>query len=148
MNLDHAHIRAFLDGGTAPMAITSNALAQMLGGQFLEADGKAGTVTLAFEPGPQFQQGAGLLQGGIVAAMLDFGMAFALMTRLADGANFGTASMTVNYLKPAPAGRWIVRGRVTRLGARIAFAEAEMQGEGKSDLTATASSVLPLAPKI
>src|SRR5262245_37136112 len=125
MNTDQTLVAKFLNGDRAPAAIDSNPLAKLLGGLLVEADA-AGTVTLSFEPPATFTQGAGVLQGGTVATLLDFGLAFSLLAALPAEKTFGTASLNVNLMKPAAPGKYLVRGKVDRLGSLVAFGSAEL----------------------
>jgi uncharacterized protein (TIGR00369 family) len=146
MNPDRMLALQFLASDRKPLEIASNPLAQELGGCLLELDESAGACTLSFQAPERFAQGAGVLQGGIVAAMLDFGMAFAAFHMVTADRSFATASMTLNLLKSAPPGRYLVRGRVVRLGARMIFTEATLHKSEADDLIATASGVMPLSP--
>jgi uncharacterized protein (TIGR00369 family) len=147
VNPDRALVLEFLAAGRQPLALASNPLAADLGGTLLELDPARGTALLAFEPTARFVQGAGVLQGGIIGAMLDFAMAFAAHARLAGGPehlHFATATLTVNLLRPAAPGRQLARARIVREGRRVLFADSELAAEDGRVL-ATASSVLPLA---
>ena len=141
----HPILDAFLKAG-APLTMTGP-LAEALKGQILQMDPEAGTALLAFDPGEQVLQTAGVIQGGIVAAMLDFAMALAAFSRLAPGKSFGTVSLTTNFLKPALPGRHLARGRLDRMGARMIFASGALSKEGSESLTATATAVMAITPR-
>ncbi len=143
-NPDYALIREFLARGGPPRPFDSNPLARELGAQLLRADAVGGTVDLAFEPGPRFLQGNGCVQGGIVAAMLDFALAFAVLARLEPGYTHATASFSVNLLLPARVGRYRAHGRIERMGKRLAFASASLVREGTGETVATATGVMAL----
>ena len=147
MNPDRALVLEFLGGARAPRAISSNPLAGDLSGALLELDGARGEALLAFEPPTRFLQGAGVIQGGISATMLDFAMAFAGHARLAaDGSALGlaTAALSVQLLRPAPPARYHARGRILRTGARLMFAEAALSAATDQRMVATASAVMAL----
>ena len=85
-NPDAELLRALMSGAVAaPAAVTSNRLAAALGARLLAADAAARSVRLSFVPGEEFLQGAGVVQGGAVSAMLDFAMAWACFTVLPAG---------------------------------------------------------------
>jgi uncharacterized protein (TIGR00369 family) len=85
-----------------------------------------GSSELRFKVRPEFTIPGGVLQGGIIAAMLDMAMATA-----AHG-YISTASLHCEILRPVEAKVVIVSARITRKGRRIVFAEAEMRdAEGK-----------------
>jgi uncharacterized protein (TIGR00369 family) len=137
----HPIIAGFFESGPGPLT-RAGSLAIELKGALLDVDLKAGTAAAAFEPGDQFLQGAGVIQGGVITAMLDYAMAFACFTRLQPGKSFGSVSLTTNFMKPALPGRYIATGKVERAGARMMFASAELRIEGADALVATATSVL------
>jgi len=143
VNTDRADVGRFLQGDRSPTPITGNPLARDLGGQILELDASAGRAVLAFTPGPQFLQGGQVIQGGIVAAMLDFAMAYATHARLTEERAFATATLTVNFMSAAISQRYLARGEVRRLGRRLVHAQSELVApDGR--LIASASSVMSL----
>lgn len=146
MNKDHRLVRGFLAGDRVPVPIDTNPLAIDLGARIESLDEVSGSARLSFAPGERFLQGGGVIQGGIVAAMLDFGLAFALFARLPEDRMGSTASLTVDLLKPVRPGHHQVRARLTRLGGRLAFANAELGPEGGEPL-ATASAVMVVSAR-
>jgi uncharacterized protein (TIGR00369 family) len=152
VNTDRALVLEFLRGDRKPAAITSNPLALELGAEILELDAEQGAALLAFVPPARFVQGARVLQGGIIATLLDFAMAFAAHARLAIPVHggtdpvreFSTATLNVNLLRPAPPARYLAHGRIVRVGTRLMFAEAELTAEDGGENIARASAVMPL----
>lgn len=141
-----------LRSGHGPVALTSNPLAEDLGGQLVELDPERRSALLIFDPAARYAQGAGVLQGGAVAMLLDFAMAFAAYAvPAARERTFATATLSVNLLRPAPPGRYLARGRIVRAGRRLLFAEGSLAFAGDSLTTeppgdgavATASAVMP-----
>ena len=145
MNPDHTAILQFLSGDGGPAPLTSNPFIEALGGEILSVDPKAGVVTLGFQPGSQFLQGLNVIQGGAVTAMLDFALAFAGLSRVAEGTHFGTVSMTTNFMRPVTPGRYVCRGRVVRQGSRMIFADSELMKEGEELPVAMASGVMAIS---
>jgi uncharacterized protein (TIGR00369 family) len=125
-----------------PRPISSNPLARALRGTLMELDAGTGHALLAFDPSAEFVQDTGHLQGGIVTAMLDFAMAFAVLAKLSPDSTFSTASISVNFIAPSPPGKYLARGRIDRLGGRLIFASAEMHRDEDKKLVATATAVL------
>lgn len=124
------------------MPVDSNPLAVDLGATLLEADARTGSLTLGFEPGERFLQGNGVIQGGIVATMLDFAIAFAALARLPETRSAVTVSLNVHLVKPAPAGRYVARGTVQRMGGKLAFMQAELRRADQADVVASATAVM------
>jgi uncharacterized protein (TIGR00369 family) len=139
-NPDQALIHQFQNGDTA-LAIDSNALAPQLGGHLLHVNRDSGRVDLSFAPGSLFTQGGGVIQGGIVCAMLDFAMAFAVLARLPAGETAVTVNLNTSYLRAVRQGKLLVTGLVDRLGTAAAFATARLTAQDGL-LLATASSTL------
>lgn len=115
--------------------------AETLGWELLSLDASAGTIELAFDAKRAFTNPTGNVQGGFLAAMLDDTLGPALFA-MTDGKRFGsTIDLHVQYLRPVPPGRVTTKGRVVKLGARIAFMEGELfTSDGQLAARATASA--------
>ena len=83
-----------------------------------------GAAEIVFKVKREFTIGAGVVQGGIVAAMLDMAMA------MSSGDRISTASMQFDILRPVTGDALTVNGRIAKRGRRIVFAEAEMHDSG------------------
>jgi uncharacterized protein (TIGR00369 family) len=117
--------------------------AETLGWKLLALDAKAGTIELAFEAKPAFCNPTGHIQGGFLAAMLDDTLGPALFA-MTDGKRFGsTIDLHVHYLHGVKPGRVTTKGRVVKLGSRVAFMEGELfDADGRLAAKATASASL------
>lgn len=146
MNPDHALLLDFAARHAgASVAISTNPLAIDLGAILIAADAKAGTLSLGFAPDARFVQGNGAVQGGIVAAMLDFATAFAVLLQLPPERSAVTAELNLQFMRAATAGRFIAHARVRRRGGRLAFAAADLVRAGdETKLIASATATLPL----
>lgn len=146
MNPDHALLLDFArQQPDAPVAITTNPLAMDLGATLVAADAKTGTLTLGFVPDARFVQGNGAVQGGIVAAMLDFATAFAVLLQLPPDRSAVTAELNLQFMRAAKAGRFVAHARVRRRGGTLAFAAADLvRADDENDLIASATATLPL----
>jgi uncharacterized protein (TIGR00369 family) len=94
-----------------------------------------------FNPGEQYLQGAGVLQGGILATMLDFSMAFITLAELPEEASCATAQLNVHYLKAARPGMYIVESGIEKSGRRLVFTYASIAPEAGGDPVASATGV-------
>lgn len=78
---------------------------------------------------PALEQPAGVIHGGVIAAVLDsvvvpaIGQAYA-----ADSARFATVDMHVQYLAAAVQEDLVAEGWVVRRGRSVVFCEAEVRG--------------------
>src|SRR4051812_3546422 len=143
MNPDQALLARF---SGAPLSVDSNALAAALRTTLVALDRSKGSVTLTFEPGDQFVQGRGVVQGGIVATMLDFAAAFAALAVLPEGQSAATASLTVGFQAAVRAGTVIATGTVERAGKRAVFTRAQIS-DGGGQVLATATAVMLVLPE-
>lgn len=143
MNSDYVFLQEFLAGDRAAAPIRSSPLAVLLKAQLLEADA-SGKAVISFEPSDTFMQGARVLQGGTVATMLDFALAFAVLVALPADRTCATATLTTNFMKPAGPGKYIARGGMDRLGSQVAFATAVLQRADNHQTVATATAVMPV----
>lgn len=146
MNPDQATLKALAAAPErAPVAMNGSPMAEALRTQLLRADAETFDVEVAFEPGPVFTQAAGVVQGGAVASMLDFVLAYSALLAVPDGQSVATATLNVAFLRPAPAGPMRARGRVERAGRSLVFTAAELwDPEGRR--VATANAALPVVP--
>ena len=140
----HRFLKAFQDRGGQPLVMIG-ALAESLKGSILQMDVEAGSAVLAFEPGEQFLQTGGLIQGGIVTTMLDYAMAMAGFTRVGAGRSFATVSLTTHFLKPTLPGRLIARAKLDRMGAKMIFASGGLLKDGATAPNATATAVMAIS---
>jgi uncharacterized protein (TIGR00369 family) len=98
-----------------------------------------GFIEMRFEVRQEFTIGKGVVQGGIVAAMLDMAMAFA------DERRLSTASMHFEILRPVQGPMLTVTGCITKRGRRVIFAEAEMRDDAGKLLARGTQTAVPLA---
>ena len=140
---ERAFIRRIVERGERYVAVPTNLLAQALEMTIRELT--EGRVVTAFQAGKIFTQGNGVVQGGILATMLDFGMVFAVFSTVDVGVTIATVSQTTNFLRAASAGAFAVEASVDKSGRNVAFARAALLDEaGRMAATATASfAVVP-----
>jgi uncharacterized protein (TIGR00369 family) len=143
-NADLELIHRFVRGDGRPLQMDSNSLARALSCGLLRVDLAKGIVEVEFEPDPLFIQGAGVLQGGAISAMLDFAMAFAVLARVPVGRSCSTVNMSTTFQLPAPQGHYRAVGEVDRCGKTMAFARAGLFRADTDNLVASATSTLVL----
>lgn len=122
-----------------PIPASINPLAGHLDSHIESA--KKGKVSLTFTISDQYTQGNGVIQGGALTMLLDYGLAFAGMSCVSDGKNVTTTSMTSNFMRPALPGKYRVVGEVVKPGRTMIYAQAELY-DGNDKLVATANSPL------
>jgi acyl-CoA thioesterase len=97
-----------------------------------------GCSEIRFNVRPEFTIPGGVLQGGMIAVMLDMAMAVA-----GHGA-ISTASLHYDILRPVETEVVTVTARITRKGRRIVFAEAEMRNTDGLVLARGSQTAVPL----
>jgi uncharacterized protein (TIGR00369 family) len=104
-------------------------VAVLLGWEVVTVDPEAGTIELEFTATDGFLNPVGVVQGGMLAAMLDDTLGPALVATLGPGQFAPTTDLHVQFLRPAHPGRLVGRGRVVRRGRQIAFLAGELVDE-------------------
>jgi uncharacterized protein (TIGR00369 family) len=104
-------------------------VAALLGWELVAVDPEAGTIEMAFTATEEFLNPVGVVQGGMLAAMLDDTLGPALVATLGPGQFAPTTDLHVQFLRPARPGRLVGHGRVVRRGKQIAFLAGELLDE-------------------
>lgn len=127
---------AIVDGRVEPPAS-----AKLVGWRFVGFDEATGVLSCAFEATEAFLNPVGLVQGGILAAMLDeaMGPVAAAVSRGAVLAQ--TLEMKVSYMRAARPGTIYGEGRIVQRGREIVFLEGKLfDAERRTIATATATA--------
>jgi uncharacterized protein (TIGR00369 family) len=115
--------------------------AVLLGWELIAVDPEGGTIEVAFRATEQFLNPVGVVQGGLLAAMLDDTLGPALVATLGPGEFAPTTDLHVQFLRPARPGRLVGRGRIVRRGRDVGFLAGELVDEsGEIVATATATA--------
>ena len=121
------------------------AASALLGWTLRAIDPSAGTIEIGFTADARFANPQGMVQGGIIAAMLDDTHGPALFAQL-DGTMFPvTVDCAISFIRSARFGQFIGRGRVVSCGKTIAFTEAELFDE-KGEMVARGTFTSRLVP--
>ena len=99
---------------------------------------EGGNSELRFRKRPEFTIPSGVVQGGIVAVMLDMAMA------IAGEGKLSTASLQFEILRPVLDDELTVKGSIVRAGRRIVFAEAQMTNPEGVVLARGTQTAVPL----
>jgi acyl-CoA thioesterase len=85
-----------------------------------------GKAILKMQVRPDMMNGAGWLQGGILAAVADEAMALALCPLLSETEGIATISESTSFIRGVQEGAILAEGYVIRKGRKVAFAESEV----------------------
>ena len=89
-------------------------VSQLFGMHIVEADSVNGIIEATFQAGPQFTNSIGNVQGGILTAMLDDLMGYALGITMPKTHFAPTANLNVSFLRPAALGELHGRGEILK----------------------------------
>ena len=99
-----------------------------------------GRCEVSMDARPEHERSGGILHGGVLFSLLDMSMAGAVNTLLQEGEVCATASMTIDFMRPAKVGRLVARGTVSRRGRGMAFPSSELV-DASGEVVARASGV-------
>lgn len=137
--MTHRFARLFDAGFVGPIGL-------VLGAEFVAWNEAARELRLGFLVGPNWCNGLGSVQGGIVCAMLDLCCTAAGVCASDATLLMPTLELKTSFVAPARAGSIAGIGRVLHLGRRVAFLEGRLTDpEGR--LLATASATAAPMPR-
>lgn len=103
----------------------------------------AGTLTGRATLDETMVQGAGVVQGGTTAGVMDHSMALAVLAGLSEAQTLATVNLHVEYKRPVTPGRYTCEAEITAPGRKIIFTRAKLFNEaGKLMALASASSMV------
>ena len=118
-------------------------VAELIGAVPVSWDEAGQRAVIEFDAKPEFCNLMGTVQGGLLTAMLDMAMAFAVLCGLEDGWVVPSLEIKTSYVAPARPGPLFGEGHVVRLGRTIVFMEGRITGpDGGLIATATATGQL------
>ena len=82
----------------------------------------------------------GVTHGGVAMALLDMAMGGAVRRTLAAGDTCASININTDFLRAAPKGKLVARGRVDRRGKTAAFASGELL-DASGNLLARATGI-------
>ncbi len=123
-NLDKALLFKLLNGEQADKHFLGNPLAENLG-LYIENVSKE-HILIRYDISDAYTQGIGVIQGGILSAMLDFAAAYLGLLNTELDKNVTTTNLSINYLRPALPGRYYAEARLDKSGQKMIFASAQL----------------------
>ncbi|WP_158670147.1 PaaI family thioesterase [Bradyrhizobium guangdongense] len=114
-------------------------ITKLLGWKFLDFDAERQVIKVEMQARPEFVNPAGVIHGGMLAAMLDETLSPALAATLGPGEFAPTLELKVDFVSRAKVGRIVGTGRIVSRGRSICFLEGQLHDE-QGELLATASA--------
>ena len=111
---------------------------KLIGLEILDAAPGRSTSRVTWRP--DLTQPVGLMHGGVIAALVDTGMAYALLLcdELRDlqarGGSLVSVDLRVKYLRPVSKGPVVCEARLVRMGRRVVHADAVVTNEQGLDV--------------
>jgi len=96
---------------------------------------------------PEFLQGAGWVQGGILVALADEAIAHAIMTVLEKNEGLTTVSLKSDFLKSVSSGSLIAEASIFRKGKTIVLADCFVRNDLGHDILRCAETFLIMRSK-
>ncbi len=119
--------------------------AKWMGMDLVEHDTEQMYSKVTFQARPEMKNFGGVIQGGILSAMMDDAMGFNCFVSMGMKASQATIDLHTHFLKAVPLGPTTVEAWVTRAGKSVAFLEAKLYDES-GELAARATSSTKLRP--
>lgn len=117
---------------------------KLIHGYFSDANEDDSTVTMTFELDDRFNNTNGFICGGYVANMLD--QVGGAVASFVSGRPTPTVEMKINFLSPAPPGKYRAVGTCLKAGKTLAVTEARVYDE-KDKLIAIAQGTQQIFAK-
>jgi uncharacterized protein (TIGR00369 family) len=114
-------------------------VARLLSARPIKCDPVHGRMSVGFLARPDFCNLMGSVQGGMLTAMADLCMAFAVLCTLEDGHVVPSLEVKTSFIAPALPGEITGEGTLLRKGRTIAFMEGRLL-DPQGNLLATASA--------
>ena len=85
-----------------------------------------GFARFVLEIRPEFHNSQGFLQGGVIAALADEAVAYALFSLVPEGEMISTVEMKINFLAPAQTGTIEAQAHIRKRGRTLSLGEVEV----------------------
>ncbi|HJN43373.1 MAG: hypothetical protein CL477_05320 [Acidobacteria bacterium] len=124
---------------------------KLIGLEILDAAPGRSTSQVTWRP--DLTQPAGLLHGGVIATLIDTGIAYSMLLcdelheLLDGGGSLVSVDLRVKYLRPVSKGTVICESRVVRMGRRVIHADAVVTDDQGKEVARGDSIYTPVTPE-
>ena len=92
---------------------------------------KEGYARFTLKIRPDFHNSQGFLQGGVIAALADEAVAYALFSLVPEGEMISTVEMKINFLAPAQHGEIVAQAHIRKRGRTLSLGEVEVTQDSR-----------------
>ena len=96
---------------------------------------------------PEYMQGAGFMQGGVIVAMADETIAHAIMTVLTPDTGITTIELKSNFLAPVREGELVAEARVFKKGRTLIIGDCLVRNGGNREVLRCSATFLAFPGK-
>lgn len=146
MDIEQNHLKKTIASGDIPSSFKSP-FAKQLKAELIAFDHNTKTLTCAFEVPDQYLHGGGVIQGGIIASMLDFTMAMLSLAIIDEGHLVATTDLHTQFLKPALPGKFTATATFARRGRTAHFCKADIVDEHNKAIATGIATNMIISPK-
>lgn len=141
-NTDQDFLEQYHNGTVDKNAIVASAIGKTLGARIIKIADDALTLTMSFEASPDMLNGAGVVQGGQLASMLDFAMALLVINKVKSGQSAATISINTDFLNPTKTGTLLAQVEIARMGRSIAFTKGLLRDESDTAIASATANMM------
>lgn len=125
----------------------SSPSSRLMGVQTIDYDAETGIATMHCTAPEEFASPRGYVQGGLIGGFLDEVMGAAAYGYSSDRLLPLNLDMNISFVRPVPIGRLVAKGKVVKIGSKVAFLEGELQDmKGVLLARATTTAILTEVP--
>ncbi|WP_262694726.1 PaaI family thioesterase [Kordiimonas aquimaris] len=146
MDIEQTYLKNAIATNNIPSRFHSP-FAKQLDATLISLDLDNSSITCAFTVSGEYLHGGGVVQGGIIASMLDFAMAMLSLATIEDDYLVATTDLHTQFLKPAMPGRFTATAIFTRKGRTAHFCKADIENSGGIVVATAIATNMIIAPK-
>lgn len=117
-------------------------ISKLLQQQILHHDAEKATIRVQFQAGAELCNPAGVVQGGILASMLDDALGSLTFLTAKENEFTPTLEFKVSFLRAASPGQFIVEGQIIKKGKNVFFVEGQLYDSNNSKIATMSATAM------
>lgn len=146
MDIEQMYLKNAIATNDIPSRFQSP-FAKQLDATLVSLDLDSGSITCAFTVTKEYLHGGGVVQGGIIASMLDFAIAMLSLAVIDDKHLVATTDLHTQFLKPASPGVYKATATFARKGRAVHFGKADIVDENDTLIATAIATNMIITPK-